>query len=73
MSPEAYDIVERLVKYTYFKSMNELRARVKSELTSRGLKEELKKFKLKAAGDQVAIYIKRDPRQTEELDPRNRS
>jgi hypothetical protein len=62
MNPEALDIVHRLVKYTLYKSMNQLRKRIKSELTTKGFKEELKKFKIKnGSAGVVQVYFKTTP------------
>ena len=57
LTEEQLEIIERLVKYTLFKSMNELKYRVKYEFTNRGWKEALKHFKLKRVeDDKIAVY-----------------
>lgn len=58
MTDEQIDVVSRLIQFTLYKSMNQLRDRVKSEFVSRGWKEELKKFKLKQNGkEEIEILL----------------
>lgn len=62
MSEEQLDIVGRLVQYTYYKSMNQLRERVKKEFISRGWKDDLKKFKLVQTTHNKTVSIYLNPR-----------
>jgi hypothetical protein len=57
MTEAQLDILERLVKYTFFKSMNELRKMVKHEFIMRGWKKDLKKFKLRNEGSEIAVLL----------------
>lgn len=57
---EALDIAERLTKYTYYKSMTQLRKRIKTELKNCGLQDQLRNFKIYSATgtDEVIVCIR---------------
>lgn len=56
---QALDIAERLTKYTLWKSMNQLKKRLKIELKSAGLQDQTRFFKLKKSGEyEVNVHIK---------------
>jgi hypothetical protein len=57
MTEEQIDILERLVEHTLYKSMHQLRRRIRDVFVDRGWKEDLKKFKLIQDGDNVHFML----------------
>jgi hypothetical protein len=65
MTEEQLDIVERMVKYQFYRSMRDLRKKIRDYFVARGWKDALKEFKLKQVDSgTVQIYFRTPNRLT---------
>lgn len=64
LTKEQLDLIERHIKYGFYKSMRQLRKAIREDFKSQGWLEALKEFKMKNAGNfEVMVYFKEVPKE----------